>query len=104
MPTFQRLVVILICSLVLFDKTYGQVFKDFREVNGVPLSTTLGITQDKQGFMWFGAENGLYRYDSKAFKLYRADKQANPKFIRDLLTDAQGNHLDRFHDIRPVSL
>ncbi|GGM99173.1 hybrid sensor histidine kinase/response regulator [Dyadobacter beijingensis] len=81
----------MVCSLVFFASAYGQVFKNFREVNGVALSTTLGITQDEQGFMWFGTEAGLYRYDGRTFSVYRSDKLNNPKFIRDLLTDPEGN-------------
>ncbi len=91
MPVYQRIMILLVCPLLFFIKAYGQVFKNFREVNGVPLATTLGITQDKQGFMWFGTEAGLYRYNSKTFNRYYADKQNNPSHIRDLLTDSQGN-------------
>lgn len=91
MPVYQRIMIMTVCILALFVEGYGQAFKNVREVNGVPLSTTLGITQDNQGFMWFGAEAGLYRYNGQTFNLYRNDKHNNPKFIRDLLTDSQGN-------------
>jgi signal transduction histidine kinase/ligand-binding sensor domain-containing protein/CheY-like chemotaxis protein len=82
---------ILVYTLIFFARGYGQAFKNVREVNGVPLSTTLGITQDKQGFIWFGAEAGLYRYNGQSFNLYRADEHKNPKYVRDLLTDPDGN-------------
>lgn len=91
MPICQRLLTVLVYALMFITKSYGQVFKNFKEVNGVPLSTTLGITQDKQGFMWFGTEAGLYRYNSKTFNLYYHGKHNNPKFIRDVKTDSQGN-------------
>ncbi|WP_229206154.1 hybrid sensor histidine kinase/response regulator transcription factor [Dyadobacter fermentans] len=91
MAVYQRTMVLWACTFVLFAKAYGQVFKNFREVNGVPLSSTLGITQDKQGFMWFGTEAGLYRYDGKTFTAYQTGKEGNPKFIRDLSTDSKGN-------------
>lgn len=91
MENSKRLLTIAFCALLFFTNSYGQVFKNFKEVNGVPLSATLGITQDKQGFMWFGTEAGLYRYNSKTFDQYHNGKQNNPKFIRDLATDSQGN-------------
>lgn len=91
MAVYQRTMILCACTLMLFVKAYGQVFKNFREVNGVPLSSTLGITQDKQGFMWFGTEAGLYRYDGKTFTAYHTGKEGNPKFIRDLSTDSKGN-------------
>lgn len=90
MSIYQR-IFILVSILTFFSNSYGQVFKNLKEVNGVPLSTTLGITQDKQGFMWFGTEAGLYRYNSETFNLYHNGQQRNPKFIRDLTTDSQGN-------------
>ena len=91
MAVYQRMMIVFVCILAFYAKAYGQVFKNFREVNGSPLSTVLGITQDKHGFMWFGSEIGLYRYDGRVFDIYRADKEGNPKFIRDLLTDPDGD-------------
>jgi diguanylate cyclase (GGDEF)-like protein len=35
------------------------------------------ITEDTQGFMWFGGENGLARYDGYEIKLYRRDDSDN---------------------------
>src|SRR5829696_2864172 len=32
-----------------------------------------GITQDKNGYMWFATSGGLYRYDGYRFKLYVND-------------------------------
>ena len=31
------------------------------------------IVQDDQGFMWFGTENGLNRYDGYSFRVFRHD-------------------------------
>ncbi|GGM84628.1 hybrid sensor histidine kinase/response regulator [Dyadobacter beijingensis] len=83
--------IVMVCTILLFPNAYGQVFKNFTEVNGVPLSSTLGITQDKQGFMWFGTEGGLYRYDGKTFTPYRTGNDHNPKYIREMTTDSRGN-------------
>ena len=91
MENSKRLLTTAFCVLFFFTISYGQVFKNFKEVNGVPLSATLGITQDKQGFMWFGTEAGLYRYNSKTFDRYHNGKLNNPRFIRDLATDSHGN-------------
>jgi signal transduction histidine kinase/ligand-binding sensor domain-containing protein len=33
----------------------------------------LDILQDRQGFMWFGTENGLARYDGYQFTVYQSD-------------------------------
>ena len=31
------------------------------------------ILQDSRGFMWFGTEDGLNRYDGYTFKIYKPD-------------------------------
>ncbi len=52
------------------------------------------IVQDEAGYIWFGGELGLARYDAHRFVFYRADKK-NPhslssSFVRDLLVDHDG--------------
>ncbi|HYE58202.1 MAG TPA: two-component regulator propeller domain-containing protein, partial [Rhodothermales bacterium] len=41
--------------------------------DGLPQSTVLALTQDRDGFMWLGTEDGLARYDGYALTPYRAD-------------------------------
>jgi len=38
---------------------------------GLSQSTVNCITQDKKGFMWFGTQDGLNRYDGYDFKVYK---------------------------------
>jgi ligand-binding sensor domain-containing protein len=53
-----------------------------------------GITQDKNGFMWFGTANGLNRYDGSSIKVYRNDPDdphsLSHNVVRALLTDRSG--------------
>ncbi|MGB7731544.1 MAG: two-component regulator propeller domain-containing protein [Candidatus Acidiferrum sp.] len=53
------------------------------------------IVQDNQGFLWFGTQDGLRRYDGYRTRVYRHDS-ANPNtvsgdFIFDLFRDHAGN-------------
>jgi diguanylate cyclase (GGDEF)-like protein len=41
---------------------------------GLSQETVLAITQGSQGFMWFGTQAGLNRYDGYNFKVYRHDE------------------------------
>ena len=41
--------------------------------DGLPDSTINAIAQDSLGFMWFGTDDGLVRYDGVKFKKYNYD-------------------------------
>ncbi len=45
-------------------------FKHFNFKNGLPSDQVLSIYQDSKGFMWFGTENGLAKYDGYDFESY----------------------------------
>lgn len=42
---------------------------------GLSQSVVYSIVQDAQGFMWFGTQDGLNRFDGYNFKLYKNDPQ-----------------------------
>ena len=45
--------------------------------SGLSQSSVVTILQDSQGFMWFGTENGLNRYDGYEFEQFRHER-GNP--------------------------
>jgi ligand-binding sensor domain-containing protein len=53
------------------------------------------ITQDKTGFIWFGTEDGLSRFDGYNFKIYRHDPSDSNTLSNNsiwaLLEDSKGN-------------
>ncbi|HEY8933775.1 MAG TPA: two-component regulator propeller domain-containing protein [Cyclobacteriaceae bacterium] len=62
--------------------------------NGLPLKVINAITQDKDGFMWFAAEDGVARFDGYTFRIFRNDPE-NPfslshNYIYWIFTDAEG--------------
>ena len=54
---------------------------------GLSHSTVTSILQDRYGFMWFGTQDGLNRYDGNSFTVYRHDPE-NPDTISDNLITA----------------
>lgn len=46
-------------------------FINFNTKNGLASNTINAILKDKYGFMWFGTENGLNKFDGLNFTLYR---------------------------------
>lgn len=61
---------------------------------GLSQATVYCILQDSKGFMWFGTQDGLNKYDGYAFKVYRTEDD-NPKslshiYINTLFEDSEG--------------
>lgn len=87
----------LLLSLLFFtysDRLLSQAFRHFSIQEGGPAVTVLGVTQDKQGFIWVASSNGLFRYDSRVFKKYKYDKD-NPSsiisdYIENVFCDSKG--------------
>ncbi|UCE20320.1 MAG: SpoIIE family protein phosphatase [Gemmatimonadota bacterium] len=82
-------------------------FKHLSIEHGLSQSNVQAILQDTRGFMWFGTEDGLNRYDGYNFVEYRHDsndpKSLSHNFVRALHEDREGilwigteNGLNRF--------
>ncbi len=71
------------------------VFQHLARDNELPnAAIPTSATQDRNGFLWIGSQNGLARWDGYHFRIYRAEPGragALPdNFIQTLLTDARG--------------
>jgi signal transduction histidine kinase/ligand-binding sensor domain-containing protein/CheY-like chemotaxis protein/AraC-like DNA-binding protein len=67
--------IFLICFFSFSDCVIGQInnleFGHILPQNGLSNSDINAIVQDADGFMWFGTEYGLNRYDGYQIKIYR---------------------------------
>jgi len=63
--------------------------------DGLSQSVVNAIYQDQQGFLWFGTQDGLNRYDGYHFTIYRYDpddpNSISNNFITAITGDAKGN-------------
>ena len=57
-------------------------FSQLSTLDGLSSSNVFGITQDKQGYIWFATEDGLNRFDGTSFVTYRHNAN-NPFSIAD---------------------
>lgn len=62
------------------EKQYHFVHLDIK--NGLSHNQISAIYKDKEGFMWFGTQEGLNKYDGYTFKVFRHDA-ANPSSLSD---------------------
>jgi ligand-binding sensor domain-containing protein/serine phosphatase RsbU (regulator of sigma subunit) len=63
----------LLISAFLFSRFYAQEikFKSIGVDEGLSINFVLCILQDKNGFMWFGTQDGLNRYDGYQVTVFR---------------------------------
>lgn len=72
----QLLSAIVFCFFFLVQPAYGNkqynyYFRSLEVEDGLSQSTIYSILQDRQGFMWFGTQDGLNRYDGNNFRIYK---------------------------------
>ena len=92
-------------SLVLVSRTLGQMqniaFERISVEQGLVSPTVYCIFQDSRGFMWFGTDDGLCRYEGTRFKVY----DRTPVYARSVIHEdkhgslwicAGGGELHRF--------
>jgi diguanylate cyclase (GGDEF)-like protein len=72
-------------------KGWQAAFSALSYRDGLSNTSVSGIVQDSRGFMWFGTQNGLNRYDGKDFKLYEnepfSDNTLSQNLIQTLFMD-----------------
>lgn len=90
------------------------VFERYTSEDGLSHNTINCILQDQQGFMWFGTDDGLNRFDGYSFRVYRNDPEdpdsLSHNMIMGLIEDTRGNlwigtyggGLDRFDPERQI--
>ncbi len=70
-------------------------FEHITMEEGISQSTVLAVTQDQEGYLWLGTQEGLNRYDGYGFTVYKYDPFDNgslsDNWITCLLTDREGN-------------
>ncbi|MEO5890074.1 MAG: two-component regulator propeller domain-containing protein [Ferruginibacter sp.] len=94
-------------SLISFSQTASPAFSHLTTADGLSQSGVFAILKDYKGYMWFGTDEGLNRYDGYKFSVYKYDPEKpgsiSGNSIYGLLEDAAHNlwvvsagGLDRF--------
>jgi ligand-binding sensor domain-containing protein/serine phosphatase RsbU (regulator of sigma subunit) len=72
----------------------GFMFDHLTVKHGLSQGTVICILQDRQGFMWFGTQDGLNRFDGYRFSVFKKDpadsSTLNDNFILSIAEDTSG--------------
>ena len=102
--TFKYYVIVLsLFFLFKLQTTFGQNFTKYNNLTFEHLSIEKGLSQiavnsilqDSKGFLWFGTEDGLNRYDGYKFEIFKPDpsnkNSISDNFIWTIFEDSQNN-------------
>src|SRR5882757_569289 len=92
----RGLILFLFCLPVCsFSQPVNLKFGHLSTNNGLSQSNVTCILQDRMGFLWFGTQNGLNRYDGYQFTVYRNDphdsSSLSNNYIKSIVEDISGN-------------
>jgi signal transduction histidine kinase/ligand-binding sensor domain-containing protein/DNA-binding response OmpR family regulator len=91
-----NIILILLCFIISIDLSAQSIlFNHLTVEDGLSNNDVNAIAQDKTGFIWFGTDDGLNRYDGYSFKIFRHDpddsNSISDNSIWTLYEDSQGN-------------
>ena len=90
--TMKRATLLLTCLMMLLplsakdDYRYRSITMD----DGLTANTVRNIVQDPYGFIWFGTDNGLCRYDGVNVKPYRIAQTGSDQYISAMIAGEHG--------------
>ena len=106
LPKYVILFFVTVLHLAVFARTPGQFpspvhiqdrelqFRNFTTDQGLSHSKVNCILQDHDGFLWFGTNEGLSRYDGYSFTVFQQDPgkrgSLSANLVRSMLEDHQG--------------
>ncbi len=92
--TLKALFIILFFPFIIFSQSPDIKFERIPVEQGLSHAKVFCILQDSNGFMWFGTEDGLNKYDGYKFTVYRHDpadsSTLSSNTIRDIYEDQSG--------------
>lgn len=90
---FSIIFIALLCQPAIFSQSIN--FNHLTVENGLSNNKVNDVIQDQFGFIWFGTEDGLNRYDGYEFKVFRNDPgdstSISDNSIWALTEDSNGN-------------
>ncbi len=77
-----KFIIAILCCWATSLSAQNVVFQNLSVLDGLPDYHVKSIIQDSSGFIWFGTQNGLARYDGYEFKIFK-NEPGNPESLSD---------------------
>lgn len=72
---------------VIYGQSKNLKFEHFIDDKGLTQNTILDVVQDKNGFLWIGTANGLYKYDGQRFIVFRSNINESNSLKNNMITE-----------------
>lgn len=91
---YPRSLLWLLCQLIFVGYTWAQdeiiPSRHYDRSNGLPAKKMYNMALDRDGFIWFAAENGIFRFDGKVFYPYTTKEGLCDNDIIEVFADRKG--------------
>ncbi len=84
----RTFLLMLLCPLFICGQEYS--YTHYESKDGLAGSKVYCATQDKEGFLWFGTETGVSRFDGTHFKNYTREDGLPDNDVIQLFADSKG--------------
>ncbi len=72
--TLTSIFILFLATLHIGAQNPHPAWRNYTTDHGLPSSEVHCILQDSEGYMWFGTDNGLSRFDGYSFKNFSAQE------------------------------
>ena len=92
---YPLILILLLCRYPAYSQSQNLKFAHIGTEAGLSANNITCILRDRQGFMWFGTRDGLNRYDSYDFDVYKNvpdDTQSlSSNYVTSIIQDRKGD-------------
>lgn len=91
-PYHKHIISIIFFSLLIAGQTISQetVFRNYKVKDGLPSSEIYHCFQDSKGYIWFGTDCGISRFDGYAFNNYDIQSGLAASNVSEIFEDKNG--------------
>jgi ligand-binding sensor domain-containing protein len=86
----KRYKIFLISFIAILSCTFVRAQQHYTITNGLPSNTVYNSFRDSKGYIWFGTDKGVCRFDGKNFKTFTATDGLTDNSVIDFFEDASG--------------